>query len=82
MTGIRGGLNGDEGSEQQDTAAPLVTQGGVETKPGYFGEERESSFTSGLEKKVCSLLYLLLREQLSWGLILLFSCCSSAGNLM
>lgn len=64
-TGIQDGLNGDDGKELQDAIAPLVMQSRVGTKPGCFGEERESSFTSGLEEKVCSLLLHLLKENQS-----------------
>lgn len=61
-TGIQDGLNGEDGKELQDAVAPLVMQSRVGTKPGCFGEERESSFTSGLEEKVCSLFLHLLKE--------------------
>lgn len=57
-TGIQDGLNADDGKEQ-DAVAPLVMQNEVGTKPVCFGEERESSLTSGLEEKMCSLLHLL-----------------------
>lgn len=64
-TGIQDGLSGDDGKELQDAVAPLVMQSRVGTKPGCFGEERESSFTSGLEEKVCPLLFYLLKEHQS-----------------
>lgn len=50
-TGLQDGLNGDDGKELQDAVAPLVMQSRVGTKPDCFGEERESSFTSGWRRK-------------------------------
>lgn len=64
-TGIQDGLNGDNGKELQDAVAPLLMQSRVGTKPGCFGEERESTFTSGLVEKMCSLLLHLLKENQS-----------------
>lgn len=64
-TGLQDGLNGDDGKELQDAVAPLVMQSRVGTKPDCFGEERESSCTSGLAEKGFSLLLHLLKEKQS-----------------